>query len=221
MKDQALLDLISKTFSQTLCSPLLPEYLQSLKTHLYNRSFAEAFPTSKEDTSNATTQEMLETYVIRWMPTRLLCYSRILERIAEFLPTEIRAICIGAGCGSETLALQASLARQCNLLRKLADAVVVDVVDSCPGWEPILSKLTKVASTSLTTAVVSFHHGDIITDFAEFKELCTAVDLVTLMFTLNELVTMKGKVLTTKFLIDLIRSIPRGSLILVCFLEGH
>lgn len=120
MNDQNILNLISSTFSSTLNSPNLSEHLQSLKKHLYNRSFAEAFPTSgssaQEDTSTDDQKYLLEAYVVRWVPTRVLCYSRIFERIAKFLPeSELRAICIGAGCGSEPLALQAALARECTL----------------------------------------------------------------------------------------------------------
>ena len=114
MKDQLLLDLISSTFSSTLQSPLLSEYLRSLKRHLYNRSFADAFPTSsapKEEQDGAEDQNaLLEAYVVRWVPTRALCYSRIIEQVTKYLQkSDLRVVCIGAGCGSETLALQSSL----------------------------------------------------------------------------------------------------------------
>jgi|SRR5271170_198673 len=113
MKDQLLLDLISSTFSSTLQSPLLSEYLQSLKRHLYNRSFADAFPTSsapKEKDAAEDQNALLEAYVVRWVPGRALCYSRIIAQIAKYLQkSDLRVVCIGAGCGSETLALQSSL----------------------------------------------------------------------------------------------------------------
>ena len=117
-KDQKLLDLISSSFSSTLNSPLLSQHLQSLKKHLYNRSFAQAFPTSSgiEDTCAYDQTSLLEAYIVRWVPTRVLCYSRVFDRIAKFLPKSelLRLICIGAGCGSETLALQAVLTCQCT-----------------------------------------------------------------------------------------------------------
>jgi len=94
--------------------------------------------------------------------------------------------------------------------------VNVDVVDSCPGWEAILSRITESTSkTSLTTAAVNFHPGDIVSEYSKFKELFTCADLVTLMFTLNELITAQGKVPATKFLVELIKALPKGSLILV------
>jgi len=115
-------------------------------------------------------------------------------------------ICIGAGCGSETLALQSSLSRQ--LLN-------VDVIDSCPGWEPILSKLTVAANESLNTMAVTFHHADIVTELDALSELLSSTNFVTMMFTLNELITAHGKVAATKFLVNLIKRIPSGSLILI------
>src|ERR1700685_376188 len=108
MKEQASLDLLSSTFSSTLQSPLLSEYLQSLKRHLYNRSFADAFPTSSAPKDGAEDQNaLLEAYAVRWVPTRALCYSRIIGQVAKYLQkSDLRVVCIGAGCGSETLALQ-------------------------------------------------------------------------------------------------------------------
>ena len=220
MKDQQLLDLISSTFSSTLNSPHLPENLQSLKKHLYNRSFAEAFPTSSasiEDTAPNDQTLLLEAYVVRWVPTRVLCYSRLFERITKFLPeSEVRVICIGAGCGSESLALQATSTRQCRFqLRFKLIVVNLDVLDSCPGWEPLLSKVTEAANSSLTPATVTFHHADAVTEYLKFKELFSTTNLVTLMFILNELITSQGKIATMKFLIDLIKTLPSGCLILV------
>jgi hypothetical protein len=100
--------------------------------------------------------------------------------------------------------------------------VRVDVVDSCPGWGPILSRITDYANDALTTSLtVNFHPGDIVTEYPRFKEFLANTDLVTLMFTLNELITAQGKVPATKFLIDMIRDIPSESLILVFHSPFH
>ena len=93
--------------------------------------------------------------------------------------------------------------------------VSVDVLDSCSGWEPILERLNKDANDCLTPATVAFHHADVVNDYSYLKELFSTTNLVTLMFTLNELVTSQGKVAATKFLVDLIKTIPSGSFILV------
>jgi hypothetical protein len=99
--------------------------------------------------------------------------------------------------------------------------VTVDVLDSCPGWEPILCKITEAANLSLSPATVAFHHADAVVDYSKVKELFSTTNLVTFMFTLNELVTSQGKVATTKFLLDLINTIPSGCLILVCSSKIH
>jgi hypothetical protein len=93
--------------------------------------------------------------------------------------------------------------------------VTVDVVDSCPGWESVLAKLTDAANKSLTMANVTFHHADIVTEYGKFNQLFSNTSLVTLMFTLNELITAQGKVGATKFLVEMIKRLPSGSLILV------
>lgn len=123
MTDQQLLDVISSTFSSTLSSSLFTERLQLLKTHLYNRDFDKAFPTSlpsADDDESEELQSLLDIYVLRWVPTRALCYRRIFGKIAKFVPeSDLRVVCIGAGSGSELLALQALLTSPCILIAQL------------------------------------------------------------------------------------------------------
>lgn len=94
--------------------------------------------------------------------------------------------------------------------------VNLNVLDSCPGWKSILERITEAANTSLNKATVNFHHANAVTEYSKFKELLSTTNLVTLMFTLNELVTSQGKVAATKFLIEIVKMIPSGCLILVC-----
>jgi 25S rRNA (uracil2843-N3)-methyltransferase len=125
MHDQDLLDLIATTFSSTLSSPSLPTDLQALKKHLFNPSFDEAFPTTlntsqpeEEEKGCERSESNLEAYIVRWVPTRALCYSRIFKTIAGFLPDEkLHAVCIGAGCGSESLAFQTTVQSSCKKCR--------------------------------------------------------------------------------------------------------
>jgi hypothetical protein len=93
--------------------------------------------------------------------------------------------------------------------------VELDIIDSCPEWERLLARLTTAANSSLTEATVNFHPGDAVTQFAQYTDLFKKTNLVTMMFSLNELVTAQGKIPTTKFLINLVKAIPRGALILV------
>ena len=82
-----------------------------------NCTAATARNSTQDESSTDDQTSVLEAYVVRWVPTRVLCYCRIVERIAKFLPeeSELRGICIGAGCGSESLALQSTLPRQCTI----------------------------------------------------------------------------------------------------------
>ena len=129
MMDQQLLDILSSTFSSSLSAPLFPERLQLLKTHLYNRDFEKAFPTSLpsvDDDVNAEQQALLETYVLRWVPTRALCYYRIFSKIAKFVPereaeSDLHIVSIGAGSGSESLAFQALLTSPCITILEYPD----------------------------------------------------------------------------------------------------
>jgi hypothetical protein len=94
--------------------------------------------------------------------------------------------------------------------------VELDIIDSCPEWEGLLSRLTTAANSfDIPKATVDFHPGDVVTQFAQYTDLFRKTDLVTMMFTLNELVAAQGKVAATKFLINLVKTIPRGALILV------
>ena len=93
-------------------------------------------------------------------------------------------------------------------------AVEIDVVDSCPGWEPLLSMLTE-AGNKTAAATVNFHHANAVEDYSALQSLFSTATLITLMFTLNEMVTAQGKVPTTKFLIALIKCLRPGALVLV------
>jgi Putative SAM-dependent methyltransferase len=93
--------------------------------------------------------------------------------------------------------------------------VELDIIDSCPEWQGLLSRLTTAANSDLMEATVNFHPGDVVTQFSQYTDLFKNTDLVTMMFTLNELVTAQGKIAATKFLINLVKTIPRGALILV------
>jgi len=101
-------------------------------------------------------------------------------------------------------------------------AVFLDVMDSCPEWEGLLSKITEAANSLFTKANVTFYLADVVKQFGNYADVFKTKNLVTLMFTLNELVTAQGKVTATKFLVDLVKTIPTDCLILVSTLgEGH
>ena len=134
---QLMLDIFRVTFSSRF-DPSLPDTIQQVKRHLYNRDFDNAF--GRED--------FLEAYSMRWSPSRALAYANVfynLPLLTEVLTSSLsefqcvsdgvaqkppnspvlsleplqdtelaqrksrRIVCIGAGAGAEIVALGAFL----------------------------------------------------------------------------------------------------------------
>ncbi|CZR53115.1 uncharacterized protein PAC_02993 [Phialocephala subalpina] len=79
---QVLLNIFKDTFPEVLTSESRQQLLQDVKNALYERDFARAFGR----------QDYLETYSIRWSPSRALCYQSILVDVSEHL-VEIFPLC--------------------------------------------------------------------------------------------------------------------------------
>ncbi|KAH8145881.1 uncharacterized protein LAJ45_10023 [Morchella importuna] len=109
-ESQEILDLFHHAFSP-LFTPQLPELLQKVKTHLFNRDFLAAFGAP----------ENLEAYVVRWSPSRALCYREVflelspaLRRVFELKGEgeegeRVEIVCIGGGAGAEVVAVAAAV----------------------------------------------------------------------------------------------------------------
>jgi 25S rRNA (uracil2843-N3)-methyltransferase len=182
------------------------ELLQEVKTHLYNRDFATAF----------SKQEYLRVYASRWSPSRALGYSEIFADIAgrirvpspstqgEKVSTDI--VCIGGGAGAEIAGLATWLSvdpPHGNVTRRI-DAHFIDIA----AWGNVLDALyegivqppplSKYASASVKESNVALLSRDAFSSrFSQIDvlnapegtldPLFREADLVTLMFTLNEL----------------------------------
>ncbi|KAI0144048.1 hypothetical protein F4776DRAFT_454965 [Hypoxylon sp. NC0597] len=72
---QRLLNIFNDTFREVLGDENFATTLQKVKQALYNRDFEAAFGS----------EQYLEVYAARWSPARALCYSRILNQIADDL----------------------------------------------------------------------------------------------------------------------------------------
>ncbi|KAI1418622.1 hypothetical protein F5Y13DRAFT_3511 [Hypoxylon sp. FL1857] len=72
---QRLLNVFNDTFREVLSDDSFTTVLQKVKQALYNRDFEAAFGS----------EQFLEVYAARWSPARALCYSRILNQIADDL----------------------------------------------------------------------------------------------------------------------------------------
>lgn len=179
--------------------------LQEVKTHLFHRDFARAF--GKDD--------YLRVYASRWSPSRALAYLQILNDIESSIlagqRNSLNVLCIGGGAGAEVVALggwihqhqSPAKVSEGDQLRNL-QATFLDVA----AWGTIVQKLhhevvnppqlSKYASAAAKEANVAltcpeaytsrFEQADVLDlDDAKLAHLCESTDLVTLMFTLNEL----------------------------------
>lgn len=102
-ESQAILDCFHNAFS-ALFTPRLPGLLQTVKTHLFNRDFLKAFGE----------RELLEAYVVRWSPSRALCYREMFLGVCEEVrgvfgmeDGRVEVVCIGGGAGAEMVAVAA------------------------------------------------------------------------------------------------------------------
>lgn len=180
--------------------------LQEVKGHLYNRDFANAF--GKD--------EYLRVYASRWSPGRALAYLEIFENSFELSGwhhldddgTAPKVMCLGGGAGSELVALAGWLSMRTDTspmkARDQLDITLVDIAD----WTQVvtslhnaitnpreLSKYASQAKKDANRALLDPGSIDVAFDQADVLELAetsvakvvTRADLITIMFTLNEL----------------------------------
>ncbi|KAI7091432.1 hypothetical protein KC356_g659 [Hortaea werneckii] len=180
--------------------------VQEVKGHLYNRDFSTAFGSP----------EYLKVYASRWSPSRALGYLQIFNDVQKHfdvafeesggLPTKPREIvCLGGGAGAELVALAGWLHQSLSedeeqkLDIKLLDIASWESVVSCLERRivipPELSKYASAAAKEANKAMlpegciqVESQQQDLLTwSEADLKSTVGGADLVTLMFTLNEL----------------------------------
>jgi 25S rRNA (uracil2843-N3)-methyltransferase len=209
------------------------QLLQEVKMHLFNRDFATAF----------SKQEYLRVYASRWSPSRALGYSEIFTEIADHvqvLPPNTQGeqatthvVCLGGGAGAEIVGLAAWL--NLNLLdgniERRIEAHLVDIA----SWgdihdallqgivkPPPLSKYASAAVKESNVALLSrnvfssrFSQIDVLNASEETLNMhVQKADLVTLMFTLNELYSSSIPK-TQQLLARLTRSMRSGAHLLV------
>ncbi|KXS97566.1 hypothetical protein AC578_9773 [Pseudocercospora eumusae] len=207
--------------------------VQEVKGHLYNRDFATAFGTA----------EYLSVYAARWSPSRALGYMQILSDISKDLFPEqesataeegkdFRICCVGGGAGAEVVAIAGWISQQADALPfHRVDSTFVDIA----AWgsvvsdlfrasttPPELSKYASAAAREANSALleqglykIGFQQSDALAiEDEECHELFGKADMVTLMFTLNELYTTSIPK-TQKLLARLTAELQAGSYLLV------
>ncbi|CZT16653.1 uncharacterized protein RCC_02488 [Ramularia collo-cygni] len=187
------------------------EALQEVKTHLFNRDFAQAF--GKES--------YLRAYAGRWSPSRALAYHQVLvdvqdEVLSTFGQTQtdgesvFRVVSIGGGAGAELVSLATWLRMEsqgaikpCRIMEKL-HTTLLDIA----AWDPVVAELQQAITTppqlsayasaaareaneamlAKEAYTVTFNQLDALgMTESQCKEFIGGADLVTMMFTLNEL----------------------------------
>ncbi|KAF9736923.1 hypothetical protein PMIN06_010671 [Paraphaeosphaeria minitans] len=165
---QLLLNIFRNAFPERLSTDITP-LLQEVKGHLYNRDFSTAF--GKE--------EYLETYAVRWSPSRTLCYLEILYNLQDELkPSKSESqegedanwniVGLGGGAGAEIVALGGLLklfattnedehtAKMNIAAIDIADwANVIKQLHSGIVTKPPLSKYASAAAQSANNALTS------------------------------------------------------------------
>lgn len=210
-----ILDAFTVCFKHILDSPELESFIQKVKSDLYNRDYIAAFNNDNKRFG----------YASRWSPSRALAYASLfsnLQPITEMLqePEKVkRVLCVGGGAASEIVGLGAVFCRLKEYHPNSSSRLDIDVVDIA-DWTMVLNHLSNYMKQnwvhkehSLNT---QFIHEDVLS--AKIDNLAS-LDLITLLFTTNELFAEKRKD-TIKFLHTLSSSCKSGALLLIAESAG-
>jgi 25S rRNA (uracil2843-N3)-methyltransferase len=200
-----LLKILRSFSSSVLTSQSLDASLQEIKSHLYLRSFEDAFQPSLQP-----------SYVARWVPSRALAYRALfLEStdLRRIIQAEGKALCIGGGAGSELVALCA-VRRDDELddsLDTSLEVVCVDLAD----WSIVFESLVEYLLSAWPSRVSArFSQGDALDPATISTSDLESFDLVTILFTLSELFTF-SRSRALAFLHRLTQSCKPGSFLLI------
>jgi 25S rRNA (uracil2843-N3)-methyltransferase len=202
--------------------------VQEAKAALFERDFARAFGRD----------EVLRAYAARWSPTRAACYARVLGQIfkegegegeEDGGGREVRVLAFG-GATAELAAIAAWIGGRPD--KESPIKAHVELVDIAP-WQAALEALYASLTTALPpTLYVPVPPAPLATadslayTFTQADALALApalpasppappADVITLLFTLNELYTAAGVGRTTAFLLSLAQRVRRPGGVLV------
>lgn len=212
-----IIDLFEMSFKNILDSEDLQKHIQSVKGDLYNRNYMSAF--GNDDKRFA--------YASRWTPARALCYSSLfatLEPIRLLLEKpegDKRVLCVGGGAASELVGLAAVFCRLKEYCSKSNSSLQLDIIDIA-DWSTIVGTLTSYVKENWIYNAAGFNtnfiHDDILTaDVAKLDY--PKLDLITLLFTTNELFCEK-RAQTVQFLQSLNTHCRKGCYLLIAESAG-
>ncbi|ODV67777.1 hypothetical protein HYPBUDRAFT_156521 [Hyphopichia burtonii NRRL Y-1933] len=214
---QKIIGLFEDAFKYILESPDLEQHIQSVKGDLFNRDYLAAF--NNDDKRFA--------YASRWTPARALAYSSLfasLEPLRCMLSdseASSKVLCVGGGAASELVGLGAVFCKLKQDYPATASNLHVDIVDIA-DWSTVVTNLTHNIKTKWLYDENKFNskfmYRDILTMNATELDLAN-LDLVTLLFTTNELFCEK-RTETIKFLQNLNTHCKKGGYLLIAESAG-
>ncbi|KAI3403994.2 hypothetical protein KGF56_003153 [Candida oxycetoniae] len=217
MEPYQVIDLFNVCFRDILHSPDLQVGIQSVKTALYHRDYLAAF-----DDENKRF-----TYAARWTPSRSLAYAALfssLNPISTLLDNQdlaVNVLCIGGGASSELVGLGSVFCRLKEYKPTSPSKIRISIVDIA-DWNEVVSNVASYIKRNWLfqeeKLVTQFTHADILSVDLNTLEI-GKMDLVTLMFTTNELFSEKRKD-TIKLFSNLSKQCKPGSLLLIAESAG-
>jgi len=159
--------------------------------------------------------EYLSTYLVNYIPARALVYYNLFATEPAILKVleqkGLNICCLGGGPGSELLALSCIA-----LTSKSPIQINVNIHDVADWTEPLgILHRAVIDRWNISENVVSqkFFITDILEPSAELLEQLASTNLITLMFTVNELFVYKKK--TMQLLALLKEKLQKGTYLLV------
>ncbi|KAF6072011.1 hypothetical protein FOB64_000958 [Candida albicans] len=204
MEPQKIIDLFEVCFKHVLESPDLQEHIQVVKGDLYNRDYLAAF--NNDDNRFA--------YACR-------CIIGTHQNSIRNPETVRNVLCVGGGASSELVALGSVFCRLKEYHPNSPSQLNIKLIDIA-DWSKVVSNLTTYMKDSWVyhseKLNSQFICNDILTSSPESLNL-ESLDLITLLFTTNELFAEKRKE-TIKFLQLLNSNCRQGSLLLIAESAG-
>ncbi|KAF2762570.1 hypothetical protein EJ05DRAFT_506286 [Pseudovirgaria hyperparasitica] len=220
---QLVLNIFRSAFSERLSADISP-LLQEIKQHLYERNFTAAFGQI----------DYLEAYAARWSPSRALGYLQVLHGLqSHLIPPQKESwkiACLGGGAGAEIVALAGSLRLffGAGTETPKLDIQAVDVANWSCVIQSIQEPLTKLPPQTsyisscdrkpfidLSSFNTTFHHMDLLSATSTaLRPIITPANLITILFTLNELYSTSMQ-LTQSLLLHITSLSVTGTLLLV------
>lgn len=205
---QEILDLFKVQFKEVLLSEELNGVVQQIKKALYDRDYLQAFP------ENGLTNKY---YLVRWTPSRSLAYAAVFnyfDPIYDLLTTRnSRVLSVGGGAAGELVGLAAVYARALES-RKDMPELEITIVDISDWKLELLLIYLYVQENWLNGSgfKYQFAQQDILD--MDIKQSLESTDLITLLFTTNELF-LENKAKATALLQKFNRHCARGTYLLI------